>query len=157
MNCPSCGGPMDVDQDRMVFRCKYCNSIHIPEKDDDGIAILKTSDVDLDCPVCNTRLSQAIFQNFPVFCCSKCRGLLIEHGIFEKMVIYLRSEAKRKLIRQTPIREKDMDRQIICPGCDNRMEPHPYLGPGSVVIDSCTNCHLVWLDYNELNRIIGAP
>lgn len=67
MNCPSCGGPMDVDQDRMVFRCKYCNSIHIPEKEDDGIAILKTSDVDLDCPVCNTRLSKALFEDFLLF------------------------------------------------------------------------------------------
>ena len=50
-----------------------------------------------------------------------------------------------------------------CPSCggpmdvDSLMDPHPYLGPGSVVIDSCRNCHLVWLDYNELNRIIGAP
>jgi Zn-finger nucleic acid-binding protein len=37
------------------------------------------------------------------------------------------------------------------------MNTHPYYGPGSIVIDSCGNCGLVWLDGGELETVINAP
>ena len=37
------------------------------------------------------------------------------------------------------------------------METHPYYGPGNVIIDSCTGCDLVWLDFGELAQIADAP
>jgi Zn-finger nucleic acid-binding protein len=37
------------------------------------------------------------------------------------------------------------------------MATHPYYGPGNVVIDTCTACDLVWLDFGELAQIVDAP
>ena len=40
-----------------------------------------------------------------------------------------------------------------CPGCGEQMEVHPYYGPGNVLIDSCGECALVWLDRGEIATI----
>ena len=37
------------------------------------------------------------------------------------------------------------------------MDVHPYYGPGNVVIDTCSACDMVWLDYGELKQITDAP
>ncbi len=37
------------------------------------------------------------------------------------------------------------------------MDVHFYGGPGNVVIDSCEECSLIWLDRGELMRIAHAP
>jgi Zn-finger nucleic acid-binding protein len=37
------------------------------------------------------------------------------------------------------------------------MEAHFYAGPGNVVIDSCDQCSLNWLDHGELMHIVHAP
>jgi hypothetical protein len=37
------------------------------------------------------------------------------------------------------------------------MDAHFYAGPGHVIIDSCENCCLIWLDGGELMRIVQAP
>jgi Zn-finger nucleic acid-binding protein len=34
---------------------------------------------------------------------------------------------------------------------------HPYYGPGNVVIDTCSRCDLIWLDFGELKQIADAP
>jgi Zn-finger nucleic acid-binding protein len=37
------------------------------------------------------------------------------------------------------------------------MSTHPYYGPGTIVIDNCDRCKVVWLDYGELARVVNAP
>jgi Zn-finger nucleic acid-binding protein len=37
------------------------------------------------------------------------------------------------------------------------MDTHFYAGPGNVIVDSCGNCFLIWLDRGELMRIVHAP
>jgi Zn-finger nucleic acid-binding protein len=37
------------------------------------------------------------------------------------------------------------------------MDAHVYFGGGNVVIDSCEQCELNWLDHGELMRIARAP
>jgi Zn-finger nucleic acid-binding protein len=37
------------------------------------------------------------------------------------------------------------------------MDRHPYLGPGNVVIDTCSTCDLIWLDHGELTEMVDAP
>ena len=36
------------------------------------------------------------------------------------------------------------------------MEAHLYAGPGNVVIDSCEECCMIWLDRGEAKRIASA-
>ena len=37
------------------------------------------------------------------------------------------------------------------------MLTHPYYGPGNIVLDTCSQCDLVWLDAGEFGRAIDAP
>ena len=37
------------------------------------------------------------------------------------------------------------------------MDAHYYAGPGNVIVDSCEDCCLIWLDRGELMRIAHAP
>ena len=36
------------------------------------------------------------------------------------------------------------------------MDAHFYAGPGNVVIDSCEDCSLIWLDHGKLMRLVLA-
>jgi len=42
-----------------------------------------------------------------------------------------------------------------CPACDNRMRevaaPRAHMGAGSLHLDVCTGCHVVWFDVHELD------
>jgi hypothetical protein len=58
---------------------------------------------------------------------------------------------------QTPPDHADMKRAIKCPRCHRRMDTHSYAGPGNVIVDSCGDCFLIWLDRGELTRIAHAP
>jgi Zn-finger nucleic acid-binding protein len=31
------------------------------------------------------------------------------------------------------------------------------MGPGTIVIDTCDRCNIIWLDYGELGRVVNAP
>ena len=31
------------------------------------------------------------------------------------------------------------------------------MGPGTIVIDTCDGCNIIWLDHGELSRVINAP
>ncbi len=47
-------------------------------------------------------------------------------------------------------------RQIECPSCSQRMETHPYYGPGNIVVDTCSECGYLWLDHGEISRVENA-
>lgn len=50
-----------------------------------------------------------------------------------------------------------LHRTLSCPRCAGRFDTYPYSGPGNVVIDNCTTCDLLWLDFGEMRQIIDAP
>jgi hypothetical protein len=54
-------------------------------------------------------------------------------------------------------RPEEVRRHAHCPKCHQALDPHYYAGPGNIVIDSCSPCHLDWLDYDELRRVVVAP
>ena len=37
------------------------------------------------------------------------------------------------------------------------MTTHAYQGPGSIVIDTCDRCDVIWLGTGELASTVGAP
>ena len=43
------------------------------------------------------------------------------------------------------------------PLCTRRFDTYPHYGPGNVVIDSCTHCDMIWLDFGEIRQIVDAP
>jgi Zn-finger nucleic acid-binding protein len=153
MNCPSCGAPMHATGD--TFQCDYCKSVYVPGKDDEGVSLLGEGPGD-ECPICAIALEKASIAKTPILYCGKCRGMLISMEIFPTVIETLRAQQHGD--SPAPAADpKGLERHINCPHCHNPMEAHYYAGPGNVVLDSCENCELNWLDHGELLRIARAP
>jgi Zn-finger nucleic acid-binding protein len=156
MNCPSCGAPMRLKPDMTSFKCEYCLSVYLPETNaDDGVRVLGEPSGQ-DCPICSTGLMHATLSNIRIRYCTKCHGMLVAMEILQSLVEDLQAEKRAGTI-QPPADAADLRRKINCPQCRHRMDAHFYAGPGNVVIDSCENCSLIWLDGGELMRIVRAP
>lgn len=56
-----------------------------------------------------------------------------------------------------PLDRQALARELSCPKCSYRFETYPHYGPGNVIIDNCTRCDLVWMDFGELRQIVDAP
>ena len=68
-----------------------------------------------------------------------------------------RSEYKGADDKPFPIDPAELDKFENCPACLEKMDSHPYYGPGNVVLNTCNACKLAWLDHGELAKIIRAP
>jgi Zn-finger nucleic acid-binding protein len=109
------------------------------------------------CPGCQAMLSDGTIQNKSVLYCTQCRGLLVSIDKFLPLVEFLRALARPTGSDIQPRENSDADRKFACPMCGKTMTGHPYGGPGNVHIDTCESCSVIWLDRNELQRIVMAP
>ncbi|MGD0941909.1 MAG: zf-TFIIB domain-containing protein [Terracidiphilus sp.] len=155
MNCPSCGAPMKLKADAQSFKCEYCQSVYFPEKNDDGVRVLEEPSGH-DCPVCMVPLMHAYLGKSPVIYCTKCNGMLIAMAMMEATIEAVRAERRGETAPPAPDKD-DLRRKINCPQCHRPMDAHFYGGPGNVVIDSCEECSVIWLDRGEMMRIAHAP
>jgi Zn-finger nucleic acid-binding protein len=135
--------------------CDYCKNVVTAEKNDDGITLLGEAR-DQACPLCNLPLQQATLAKVPLLYCSKCQGMLASMEIFADLIDAARARHPGT-IAEPPIDPADLNRHIGCPKCHRPMDTHTYCGPGNVVMDTCENCQLNWLDRGELARIAQAP
>src|ERR1017187_7736235 len=157
MNCPSCGAPMRLKPDMESFRCDYCQSVYFPEKNDDGVRVLDEPSGQ-NCPLCNIPLVHAAIAKVRIIYCTGCHGMLVSMPVFEVLVEELQADAGGRASTVQPASDsEDLRRKINCPQCHRPMDAHFYAGPGNVVIDSCEECCLIWLDRGELMRIARAP
>jgi hypothetical protein len=92
-----------------------------------------------------------------VLYCTKCRGLLVSINNFLPLVEFLRALRRPTGSDIQPRDDSDADRGFTCPKCSRTMTGHPYGGPGNVNIDTCETCSVIWLDHDELKRIVMAP
>jgi Zn-finger nucleic acid-binding protein len=159
MNCRNCGGAMELFASRGYYFCRYCGSFHFPETaGDDGIRVLGEDSEPRACAVCAKPLASALLdESHPVRYCRNCRGVLLARASFATVVQRRRAWATDPPGPAIPLDRAHLERKVTCPVCGNRMETHPYFGPGNVVIDSCAGCELIWLDFGELKQIVAAP
>ncbi len=156
-NCPACGAPLTLRPDTEGFQCNYCHQVFFPDEEDDGVEVSgEASDTNLNCPVCLQPLVKASIAKAAVLYCTQCHGLLMPMEIISDLVDNLRANLDRSAV-QTPADRDDLKRTLQCPKCNLRMDAHRYAGPGNVVVDSCDNCSLIWLDRGEITRIASAP
>jgi Zn-finger nucleic acid-binding protein len=109
------------------------------------------------CPACQALLSDGTIQGKSVLYCAKCRGLLLSINQFLPLVEFLRALRRPTDSDIQPRDNSDADRGFECPKCGRTMTGHPYGGPGNVNIDNCEACSVIWLDHDELQRIVMAP
>jgi Zn-finger nucleic acid-binding protein len=155
MNCLSCGAPMHLKPDQDCFQCDFCHSVYLLEKDSDGVRVLGEACAE-SCPICSVPLVDATLAGTRIAYCNRCHGMLIPMEVLQSLVEDLRSTGGNT-VAQPPADAGDLQRKIGCPRCRRTMDAHYYSGPGNVVIDSCENCSLDWLDRGELMHIVHAP
>jgi len=109
------------------------------------------------CPACQANLFDATIENRSVRYCTKCRGVLVLMFNFLPLVEYMRTVWRSTGANIQPRDNADADRKFACPLCGATMMGHPYGGPGNVNIDTCERCSVLWLDRNELRRVVLAP
>lgn len=156
MNCPQCGASLRLEEGKDYLTCDYCRNMHFPEPNADGVRLLGEP-ASQTCPVCAIPLQHAAAGGQRFLSCSQCRGILISMAAFVVLIDELRAEHNHSAAVMGPFSRRDLERRIRCPQCHEMMDTHPYLGPGHIVIDSCSTCYLNWLDYGELHRIVRAP
>lgn len=150
---------MRLIEGRDHFRCEHCETFRFAAPLADSIdRVVLLGDVsEQACPTCDTPLARASLDGAAVLCCETCRGLLLESDVFAHVNRRRRAEFDGAETTPSPLDREQLRRALHCPACQRRMETHPFYGPGSVVIDSCAPCRLVWVDYGELATIERAP
>jgi Zn-finger nucleic acid-binding protein len=149
MNCPGCGAAMQIAGNRNHFHCSHCGRFEFPQETGDGVAGLGEKS-ERNCPVCRSALETALLEGEDVGYCRQCRGFLSATDAFGRVV------AKRRALHgpheqiTEPFDPEELNRVVRCPGCEGRMETHPYFGGGNAVVDTCESCHWIWLDAGEL-------
>ena len=158
MNCRNCGAAMDLHTARHYFFCGHCGSFAFPESaTDDGVKVLQP-DAGTSCPVCDKPLAAAVIDaRIDARQCEHCRGVLLSRANCATIVEQRRLWAATPPVMPVPLDPRELERRLMCPDCAGDMSTHPYYGPGSVVIDTCQTCHVVWLDFGELRQITDAP
>lgn len=146
---------MRLKSDMESMRCEYCQSVYLPDKNDDGVRVLDEQ-ANEQCPLCNLPLVQATLAKTPILYCKKCGGMLVAMGALEDLIAQLRAAGQASEAKPSAYDPDEMRRILQCPHCQHRMETHLYAGPGNVVIDSCEPCCMIWLDRGEAKRIASA-
>lgn len=111
----------------------------------------------VDCPNCQQSLSIATMDDTKIAACRSCKGMLFQMDVLAFFVRSKRAEYKLDDVTPEPLNSNDLEIKRNCPACWQSFDTHPYYGPGNVVIDSCRNCQLIWLDQGEFSTIIKAP
>lgn len=152
-SCDNCGAPLKAVPGRHYLQCPYCLSFHFPTQEQDGV-LPGTEFSGHACPVCAHLLVRASIEGIEAHWCENCHGILLSRRNFTQVVEVRRAMHRKGYDVDEVVEVLDITpRRLRCPNCHNFMETHPYFGPGHVVIDTCGDCHLIWLDPGELTRI----
>ena len=87
--------------------------------------------------------------------CQRCQGMLIKMADFVSVIDAASAHEDQHGV-VLPRRQTPRDRVVSCPQCTQPMLSHFYGGPGNLVIDTCEQCQVNWLDPGELRRIARA-
>jgi Zn-finger nucleic acid-binding protein len=159
MNCQNCGAVMKFIDGRNYFVCQYCTSFQFPataNKSPDGVTLLSEHS-ELLCPVCALPLAGGAIDGQHILFCHNCRGVLATNANFATIIKLRRAAHEGPNEIPAPLDPEQLLRHVRCPACRSPMAVHPYYGPGSVVVDTCPDCHLIWLDHGEIGVIQKAP
>ena len=109
----------------------------------------------MNCPRCATTLVARTVGDVEIDECPSCHGRWLEAGSLRQ----LKDDADPDLVWMDvelwkhPERFEVTTRAISCPRCDVPLAAVEY-GDTGVTVDFCPQCRGVWLDEDELGRII---
>ncbi len=106
-----------------------------------------------DCPVCSVAMYLEHIEGEEIDRCPDCKGIYFDKGELENIskLVMLFSDAKLEEEEIDTIPQFERDRKLKCPDCGEPMIEEDV--GGGYVIDVCTGCSGIWLDYGELTAI----
>jgi Zn-finger nucleic acid-binding protein len=115
---------------------------------------------DLLCPRCKCALKTRQVENLEMHECGACGGLWLPVAVFEGICQEVESRGiSARLVWEARTRhgfevtDAEQVRYIPCPVCQSLMNRRNFADVSGVIIDTCRD-HGIWLDNQELNRII---
>lgn len=143
---------MQLKADMVSFRCEYCHSVYFPEQAENGVRVLSGDATGFSCPICNVPLVNAAVGPARMIYCTRCHGMMAPMPAFEDLIDAARI-AGATGAAPAPSDPADLHRKLACPRCHRALDAHFYAGPGNVIVNSCEDCCLLWLDRGGLMRI----
>lgn len=109
------------------------------------------------CPKCERPMELAKSDELFILMCQSCHGLLVQSEVLAQLIRDRRKKYTGPEDVPKPMNAFELNSRLTCPGCRQKMDVHPYHGPGNAVIDSCASCKFAFLDQGELTKIERAP
>lgn len=115
-------------------------------------------------PKCEVSLDfGSITDSVEVCFCNNCRGFVTPSQSLGQVIGQMQVAYQGPGDRPQPIDPQELEILGTCPACRVMMESHPCYGPGNIdgpgniVLNTCNQCQLAWLDHGKLAKIIRAP
>ena len=103
------------------------------------------------CPRCDGTLKFGRYHNQKVHHCSSCSGTLFALASLGQALEELSAELFCKVSPDAVLPELTNTNELLnCPHCASRMENYGYMGSHKVMLDSCIECNMIWVDALEL-------
>ena len=151
MNCHNCEVSLNWDGVTPIVVCEICRAyrfVDLPDETANRIVSLKRAG-STNCPRCRRRMKDAAMDGLKVEHCADCQGVLLTDDVFAMFVRNRRPDFREAAQGFLVLVEDQLSTDVHCPCCRQPMDIHPCYGPDFLIIDTCVDCRLVWLDYRE--------
>lgn len=114
----------------------------------------------MKCPNCDNSLTTMTYEGIRLETCPGCEGEWLDDAelkhVTQAREVRFDPQEQRAIAEATKIKGvilEDVDRDLICPKCGGQTDPINYGGNTGLIIDRCADCHGIWLDGGELEKI----
>lgn len=108
----------------------------------------------MKCPRCHTELTRGTFAAVRVFRCDECSGTALSQHNVLPVLEHLTLSVYGDVSPDIPLpATQDNSPPLSCPDCLANMERHGYMGSKQLLMDSCPDCTMIWLDKDELGAM----
>ena len=111
----------------------------------------------MNCPKCKSELVLRKIKGIQVDECKKCEGIWFDHEELRQIKDKIDSDLNWMdfEIWKHPEKFKAKSKKYNCPKCSASMDILDYNNT-NIEIDYCSKCRGIWLDKNELKKIIDS-
>jgi len=114
----------------------------------------------MQCPGCPATMRTISYEGIQIETCPSCEGEWLDGGELRHIVRARETrfnEQERRAVaaavKITPVDLMDADRNLVCPKCGGLTDARNYGGDSGIIVDRCPECHGIWLDGRELEKI----
>ena len=114
----------------------------------------------MQCPKCRQPLAGVDYQGVHIETCPACGGDWLDSGELKSIVEARNTRFDEKeclavaqAAKITGVKLNKLNRHLTCPKCGGTTNPVNYGDDTGIIIDKCAQCHGIWLERGELEKI----